>query len=585
VESSGHPARSAKARAALLFALIVAFGAWLRLDQIADQIIAGDEWHSLAAVCYASYRWIGQHFGMADHCIPMTLFDKLLSNTVGLSELGMRALPLAAGIGALVLLPAVVRPRFGARTALLFAALLAISPVHVHFSRFARPYAVLFLLGLLGAFAFERFLVTGERRLAWLYAGCAIVVPWFHPILLPFMLAPLGFALLLAFTGGAERSARVRALWPCAAAIVVGWTILLGPPLLADFASLRERSGLGRFETRLFGLGYDLVSGTERPATRLLFAVLVAVGSWSWWTRRRATLAYFGFMVASQTSAIALSKPVLLGIPMTAVRYGLPLVGIVLLLAAEGLSRIDGWLHAQSRDRIPRHLAATLGCLAFLAWSPVISPLAPGNAIYFRSNSWTNNPLYQGQYAEKARRQFLAGALHPRRISKFYRNLAQRSPGDGASTRRIVEAPWHFDMIGLPFVAYQRVHRWPVVIGFVHEPGGPTPVGELPWPDARFRFRNFVDLADFEGLAERRVEYVVLHKDLAAEAAPRIDRPAQASLSPTIARYTERFGPPCFEDVDLIVFDVSPRPLTGLRPEAMRSTLPAHPQEPTKEPR
>jgi hypothetical protein len=52
-------------------------------------------------------------------------------------------------------------------------------------------------------------------------------------------------------------------------------------------------------------------------------------------------------------------------------------------------------------------------------------------------------------------------------------------------------------------------------------------------------------LADFEGLAERRVEYVVLHKvSRTAEAAPRIDRPAQASLSPTIARYTERFGTP-----------------------------------------
>jgi hypothetical protein len=105
----------------------------------------------------------------------------------------------------------------------------------------------------------------------------------------------------------------------------------------------------------------------------------------------------------SQTSAIALSKPVLLGIPMTAVRYGLPLVGIVLLLAAVGLSRIDGWLHAQSRDRIPRHLAATLGCLAFLAWNPVISPLAPGTRSTSGRTPGRTTPLYQGQYAEKAR--------------------------------------------------------------------------------------------------------------------------------------------------------------------------------------
>jgi hypothetical protein len=558
--SEEYPDRGATARAFGLLALVAAFGAWLRLDQITEQILAGDEWHALHVVGGAGYSWIFRHFGMADHCIPLTLLDELLANTVGLSELRMRAPSLAAGIAALVLLPAIARPRVGTSTALRFAALLAISPVLVHYSRVARQYSVIFLLALLGALAFERFLATEERRFAWLYAACAILVPWFHPILAPFVLAPLGFALLRELPRGTRRIARVRALWPFAAAIAVGWMILLGPPLLADFAGLRARSGLGRFRLFTFRIGYDLFTGTERPATRVLFALCAAIGVGSWWIRRRATLAYFGFLVACQALAILLARPQQVDIPLVALRYALPLVGIGLLVVAEGLGRIDGWLRAGSGGRIPRHLPSALGLVAFVAWSPVIGPLAPENAVYFRSNSWTNEALYHGQYSEEERLEYLQGALAPRRVPRFYLDLARRRAGDGTSTRRIVEAPWHHDTTGLSLVAYQRVHRWPIVIGFVHEPDGPESASELPWPDARFRFRNFVDLADFEGLRARRVAYVILHKDLAAESAHRIDRPAQPSIAKTLVRYTERFGPPCFEDADVVVFDVGSRP-------------------------
>lgn len=546
--------------AGLLFALIVAFGVWLRLDQITEQIIADDEWHTLNFLCAADYKQIYLHFGMSDHCIPMTLLNKFISGTVGLSELWMRALPLLSGLVALVVLPAFVRPCLGPKTALLFAALLAISPVHVYVSRFARPNAVIFLLGLMGAFAFERFLSTGKRRFGSVYAACAILVPWFHPIMVPFMLAPIGFALLRELPNRTQLLARMRQLWPFAVAIAAGLMLLLAPPMLYDFDTIRARSGLGTFDSVTFRIGYDLLSGTERPSTRLLFAAAGLIGLSYWLIRRRALLAYFVFLMACQAGAIAYSKPACVGVPITALRYALPLVGIVLLLVAEGLTQIDVMLNRTSRGWLPRHLPSTLAGLAFVAWNPQLSPLEPRNAVHFRPNAWTNDGLYQGEYAWSDRNAYLRGVLLRPRISNFYVQLARDPPGDGASTRRIVEAPWWLDTTAVPFVAYQRIHRWPMLIGFLHEPGEPPNYSELPWPDARFRFRNFVNLADFEGLRARNVAYVVLHKNLAAELPHEVNQPALPSLTRTLARYTGRFGAPCFEDEDLIVFDVRSKP-------------------------
>jgi hypothetical protein len=539
--------------------VIAAFGVWLRLDQIQDQIIADDEWHALYALRSLGFAGIFLHFGNADHCIPMSLLDKLLANTVGISELWMRAVPLLSGIAALVVLPVLVRPLVGAKTGVLFAALLAISPVHIYFSRYARPYAVVFLLGLVGALAFERFLATRKRSYAWAYVACAIVVPWFHPIFLPFALAPLAFAILHDIPRSADRIARIRELGPFAAAIVAGWMLLIGPPLWVDFDSLRSRSGTGTIDSETLRIGYDLVSGTVTPATRLAFAAACLIGLISWFARRRGLLAYLAFLVACQAAAVASSRPALLGISLTAVRYLFPMVGIALLLAAEGLSRIDELAHRASSGWSPRHLPSVLACLAFLGWSPLLSPFAPANETYFRPNSWTNGPLYQGAYARSDRRTFLHSLL-PRSIPRFYFQLARLPAREGATTHRIVEAPWWVDTSAVPFVAYQRLHRWPTVVGFLHEPGEEAAWSELPWPDLRLRFRNFVNLADFEGLRARGVIYVVLHKNLAAEVSREVHEPPLPRLENTMVRYRERFGPPCFEDELITVFDLRSTP-------------------------
>ena len=68
----------------LLGAVLV--GAALRAYQLPGQILVDDEWHALHKAIHSSYAEILTSFGAADHAIPITLYYKLATDTVGLSE-------------------------------------------------------------------------------------------------------------------------------------------------------------------------------------------------------------------------------------------------------------------------------------------------------------------------------------------------------------------------------------------------------------------------------------------------------------------------------------------------------------------
>ena len=91
----------------LLGAVVV--GAAIRLDQIREQIVLDDEWHALHAILRFGYGRILTHFGWTDVCIPLAVFDKVVADTVGLSEMWMRLPVLLAGIASLLVLPLMLR--------------------------------------------------------------------------------------------------------------------------------------------------------------------------------------------------------------------------------------------------------------------------------------------------------------------------------------------------------------------------------------------------------------------------------------------------------------------------------------------
>ena len=94
-------------------ALAIGGGVWLRLDQIASQLLLEDEWHAVYRVVHDTPAAVFLDFGHSDSSIPLTLLYLFESRTLGLSELGMRAPLLAAGIATLMLFPWYAARRVG----------------------------------------------------------------------------------------------------------------------------------------------------------------------------------------------------------------------------------------------------------------------------------------------------------------------------------------------------------------------------------------------------------------------------------------------------------------------------------------
>lgn len=537
----------------LLLAPAVLVGAWLRLDQIALQVIADDERHAVNYLLEHSFADVFLHFGIADHCIPLTLFYELVAETVGLTELAMRAPALLAGIGALVLVPWMLRPAFGGATSLVFAWLLAGSPLHVYFSRYARPYSIVFLLVFAGAIAFLRWRDGASRRWLWLWAACAALAPWFHLAVLPLAFGPLAYDLGRALVRREGLAARVREVAAPALAALLALAALVGPPIVADLEALRGRSGTDWFTVEgLFG-AYERFAGASAPLVAFAFGVACLAGLVAFSRHHPRWLGTFLFLVACELAALAVSRPDVVEAPIVLARYGLPLLGFVLLLAAEGLVRLDGFVRREWRWFPPRLLPAGVAA-SLLAFGPLLSLHDPGNSIHYRPNSFTNHALYQYQHTARGRRNYVA-ELGPPPISAFYIEVGARAPAPG-DPERIVESPWINEWVRAPYVLYQRIHRRPVSAGFVASTKGPRPEGELPASDPRLRFANAVHHEDAEALRAQGVRWFVLHKDLAKELnlpsgiLPAIDTPIAR------ARLEKRFGAPCFEDELVVVFDV-----------------------------
>ena len=140
-------------------------GAYLRVWQLGQQPIMGDEMHTFKSAALGTFRTIIEERGFPDVSIPLALWDYLLINTVGLSEWGLRLPILMSGLLFLPLLTWFVCRRLGPWEALTVTAFASLSPILIHFSRFARPYMPTVFITSLAMVFWLRYL-DGRRRSA-----------------------------------------------------------------------------------------------------------------------------------------------------------------------------------------------------------------------------------------------------------------------------------------------------------------------------------------------------------------------------------------------------------------------------------
>jgi hypothetical protein len=466
--------------ALLLVLLAVLAGATLRLWNLPGQVMGGDELHAVRAALQRPPGGILFTYQVSDNCIPLTLFDRLVLDAGWpLTEMVVRSPVLVAGLALLVLGPWWAWRRLGAGPAVVLAWLLALSPALVFYSRIARSYMPVALLGFAAVAAIDAWQRRGGWNLAAAYVACATAAVWFHLGAGPLVVAPLLAALPWTLREGRRRA---WALVGIAAATALALLALLLPahetlPLVAGKRGGGALSAAAAGETAAWLAGVRWSWWLAVP----FWAVVVAGGVRL--ARRDLRLAaLLAVTTAGQLAGILALAPEGLQNPIILARYLVPALPLALALAADALGRAwpGSWRRAQP--------VAVAGLLAAL----------------FAAGPFTDPTLRRSSFAHAVtllRFTDERPALPRQGALGVYAWLADAGPGI------VVELPWHpvwrFDRaVGL----YQAVHRRPVIVTVF---GGPL-------ADRRLAFRNMVP-ADAESLLRSRGRWLVVHRSLPAE--------------------------------------------------------------------
>lgn len=526
----------------LTWAAVLVVGAGLRLWQIDIQILLDDEWHALHRLMQAGYSEIFLSFGHADYSIPLTLLFRALADTVGLYEWQMRLLPMAFGLAALFVVPALLRPWLRSDETLGLTALLAISPLLIHFSRYVRPYAMVVLLGFAAMLLLWQWWRCGGRARAVGFFFCAVAAAWLHPLTTLYT----GFALTwfaVAGIGKWRRGEGGRAFWQVLAlglSTTAACSALILPPLLADTASIAVKAGKHSIELQTLARSWEMVLGIGQLWLAGLLLVPIVLGALVLWRRDRLFLIFWLSMTAVAVLIIQLLGPEWIRNALVLVRYTVLSMPVVLALLAVGLVRI-GRLAADrlGSDRPWGVLVVLLAVAGLYAAGPLPST-------YDGINQFTNSARYQIDY--NFDRSIFASIMGPIETPAFYEEIASE-PGQW----RLVEAAWHFETHFTPITEFQRDHQLPIHIGMISGLCTDWTWGELrPEADLEIHLDRFVFLRDILRDPGDVNRFVVFPRGYPFEYEPR----ELPDLQPCIDAFSDRFGEPWYQSADYVVFRI-----------------------------
>ncbi len=527
-------------------------GAALRAYQLPGQILVDDEWHALHKIIHSDYAEILTSFGNADYSIPIALYYKLATDTVGLSEWVIRTPFFVAGALTVLIVPLLLRRHVGRFASDILAWLLALSPLLVFFSRFARPYSIVVLFGSVAVLVFHAWWIEHRARDAVMYAILTVLTGYFTLVALPFVLGPFAFFLVATLRGpAAHRRAEVKRLAWLGLGTAGPLLVLLAPPFSNDFRALSVKAGHGTVDWNTVLQVLQVMAGAGVWWVAVGVIVLAGIGLFRMYRTAPRFGAFLAVLILIQVIAVAVASP--RGVERAPVlgRYLLPVLPVLLLFAAVGLRWAAG-LAGSFRGK-GLHIAVVAGTCTILFVS------GPLSEVYYRPNNWTSNVLKRGLRNKPDPLRSLQRKL--RRVPEFYRTLSQYP----SASRVVVEAPSLLGMGRNPLPVYQKIHRQKTLVGFVNglcskpRPGevpySPPGGGQMEGPPG-IRLRNFVFLADPDELVKRGVDYVVFHRHLLGETKRPPRRRRHLDVSACIAKYRTLFGRPVFSDSDIVVFEI-----------------------------
>lgn len=468
----------------LAIAAACAAGIAVRLWNVRDQVLGGDELHAVATALGRPLEWILTTYSLADYSIPLTAGIRLWLEAGGHpSELGLRAPGLLCGAALVAVVGVAVARSLGAATGARAAWLVAFAPGLVLYSRIVRSYAPMVLLATGAALAAWIWIDTRSRRAAAAYVAFAALATWFHLGAGPFVVAPLAYAVALRLAGRADAGAPSwRSIATTAGGLAIAWSLFLVP---ARASLVRLVAGVRTQELPGFDAWIALAKlQAGAPDGWLAAAIfgLAAVGLGTLWRVRPRLAGYGVALVTAQIVGLVALRPALFEYSFILNRYLLPCSVVLLVWVAIGLG-------APFRAR---PLLAAFATAALLATAVVRGPLA--SAAFLHGSFAHGNDAVSYEDGSQL-------GVDPSLAPRFYTTLATR----GA----LVEVPWHaWWQFSRLFAADQHLHGRRVLVA-----------GDVPaLRDPRLALRNYV-VPEPESLARADADWVVVHLDLEAEQA------------------------------------------------------------------
>lgn len=514
-------------------ALACLAGATLRFVLARDAALWGDEFHSLQLLRRGLLEILGTYdrFGSG---IALPLLQRAAAEVLGETVLAARLPALVAGLAGLALIQPVGRRLVGAGPAALAAIGLALSPIHLFYSHFARSYTLAVLLALMLADGIARLLERPGSRTPLVEIGVAsALLPWSHLT---------AGALLAAGALGASVAAPRGARRPLLVAVGAG-------ALIGALLYLPARESLRAFVAAKAGGGarvpfgvldvMAVIAGSREAAAIWLVALPLAAVAWLR-ARGRGAAPLLAFVLLPP-AAIAVMNPTSNAVAFS--RYLLASLPFALLLL--------GWGALRAGERaLGARYGPALAAVALIALfaSGAFRPL--GAAIAQRDGVFANT--YLGLHPIET------FDVAPPSARDFYRSLATRGDVTG-----VVEMPAVRLAGALLFRSYAREHGRPVRLGLVAEPA---------WSGAAYAEAER-PLAACDG-----VQVIIAHTDLETEVReylgfvesvlPARDTPiagplvALPAIEPRLSQkqletLRRHLGPPAFESERLLAWEVS----------------------------
>jgi hypothetical protein len=528
-----------------ILALIVLAGAAARFYRVGEQILIDDEWHALNAVQHHDLGWIFTHFGISDHSIPLTLFYEIEYQLVGLSELLMRWPMLLAGCISLLLLPWLLRHWQRKPEQLVFAALLAISPLLIYYSRFARPYALLAVLEvvtLLMAWYWWKSQKSGYGA-AWVLLAtfCAwLNIPALLLVMAPF---PVFAALALRNVSRDRRWIELIRLGALGASSLVMLAVLLGPPLVTEPWAIFGKGGQHHLGWESLPWVISLASGSGRIWVYTGLLAFALLGVRVLFHRDREFAAYLIAVIALAILLLILSGAAWTMHGNVFLRYLIGLLPLYLAFVALGLVAATQWLMMKAHaPQFASGAALVVVLVGLVALGPI--PDWP-----FRTNQFPTHQNYHFHF-QPENNLYIQQMADWYRPEGFYEEIAkEHEPGQAV----VVVAPWNLASYANPINLQQDVHRQRVQIGFINGVCAEPFFGEIAAGQPGMRFRNFVYLKDILD-GRRSADYLVLVRSFMSDYADKVDMDFDRCEQAVRAR----FGDPWRETEFSVVFRIAP---------------------------